>query len=56
MLQQFQEYASFCQKRIFKSFCNWHFELYGPVTKPVDEKYPVNVSPYSVSKLAANII
>ncbi len=31
-------------------------ELYGPVTKPVDEKYPVNpTSPYSVSKLAADM-
>ena len=31
-------------------------ELYGPVTNPVDEKYPINpTSPYSVSKLAADM-
>ena len=30
-------------------------ELYGPVTSPVDEKYPINpTSPYSVSKFALN--
>jgi len=31
-------------------------ELYGPVSKPVDEKYPINpTSPYSISKLAADM-
>ena len=31
-------------------------ELYGPVSNPVDEKYPINpTSPYSVSKLAADL-
>ena len=31
-------------------------ELYGPVSEPVDEKYPINpTSPYSISKLAADM-
>jgi dTDP-glucose 4,6-dehydratase len=31
-------------------------ELYGPVSEPVDENYPINpTSPYSISKLAADM-